>query len=612
MKIFFTEKLHTSTVAPGSYAPEQFFTCFGPHAHRPHFSSFATSERLNLNVHKTTSAITPGPGAYTFDTCHQHESTPSNVFASKISRFAPSAPGSTAFRASSIQDNPGPGTYLHSDPSSPSSNQREHQRPHNFAHLVKPSVPAIPQRQQSYGYVLVGADLQRQDLPNLMYSGVGQDTVGPAAYNSHTSMWNDKKSCASSLKSTTKRDVWEENNKLIELPGPGHYDTETTPTFWVSDGQRPRIGARRSRQQRARHSARILSKVPILTQNKPVGGSDLDREQDIQLKEERIERCRQEKSRIVGFRSKTKAFGSTTGRTDVMSHISTPFRNPTNASTPGPGMYIADRTYGSSDQLGRNTSGASILHHRPDGMGFSCATERPCLAYMKTLAAPGPGTYKCETPRSLNQTVKLKLGIGRNGVFGTTSERKIWGEEACTPGPGAYSEFGSFDTKHYLNSAAFKSASVRFTKNASLLAPPHIHCVGDHVSPAVGQYNVSTNLFNVTLNRPDKVDVTSLQTPRAPFLSTQRRSVYETKYASNSPGPGAYLDICDKDGMMFTRSRNACFTLGNEARFRIKPSVPAIVGPGTYSIAGTVGTKSFNVTMSQKDQFPKVPNRRIV
>ncbi|KAL7993117.1 hypothetical protein Plhal703r1_c80g0173631 [Plasmopara halstedii] len=137
-------------------------------------------------------------------------------------------------------------------------------------------------------------------------------------------------------------------------------------------------------------------------------------------------------------------------------------------------------------------------------MGFSCATERPCLAYMKTLAAPGPGTYKCETPRSLNQTVKLKLGIGRNGVFGTTSERKIWGEEACTPGPGAYSEFGSFDTKHYLNSAAFKSASVRFYKECIASCPPHIHCVGDHVSPAVGQYNVSTNLFNVTLNRPDK------------------------------------------------------------------------------------------------------------
>ncbi|KAL7993116.1 hypothetical protein Plhal703r1_c80g0173621 [Plasmopara halstedii] len=40
--------------------------------------------------------------------------------------------------------------------------------------------------------------------------------------------------------------------------------------------------------------------------------------------------------------------------------------------------------------------------------------------------------------------------------------------------------------------------------------------------------------------------------------------------------------------------------IGKRSSFRIKPSVPAIVGPGTYSIAGTVGTKSFNVTMSQK------------
>ncbi|KAG7391556.1 putative palmitoyltransferase zdhhc4 [Phytophthora pseudosyringae] len=619
-----------ATVAPGSYATEQVITSFGVRAGRPLFSSFATSEKRNLNENKTTSAITPGPGAYIDEARHQHGLPPSNVFATKISRFAPSAPGSTIFRASSVQDNPGPGSYLRPASSPPSNNQREHQGPHKFAHLVKPSVPAIPQRQQCYGYVQVGVELQRQSPPEEIYSGVGQDTVGPAAYSRHNPIWNEKKNVAPSLKSTAKRDVWEENKRLTTLPGPGQYNTNSVPEITVAtapksptstpEGQRPRIGARRSQHRGARQSAVFASRVPILPTPKPVGVYDPEREQELFAKEERAERYRQDQNKVGGYGAKTEAFGSTTARTEVTSQISTPFSHPSYMTTPGPGRYGAAATNAALKRQERKfTGGGSIPHHRTDGIGFSCATERPCLAPTKTPAAPGPGTYKSETPRSLNQTVKGKLCIGRNGVFGTTSERQVWGDldaEEFTPGPGAYSDSGSFNATQYLNSAAFKSGSTRFAKNTPPHAPPHVHCVGDQVTPAVGQYNVSKGFSAVASSAPGPLeggvsapDTAGLLSPRVPFLSTQERSVFNTKDVCDLPGPGAYKDSADDAGAGYTRSKDVRLTVGNEARFRVKPTVPVAVGPGAYSIPGTVGTKSFNVTMARKNQSKSGPTR---
>ncbi|KAE9010179.1 hypothetical protein PF005_g11425 [Phytophthora fragariae] len=621
-----------ASVAPGSYATEQVITSFGVRASRPLFSSFATSEKRNLNENKATSAITPGPGAYIDESRHQHGQPPSNVFATKISRFAPSAPGSTIFRASSVQDNPGPGSYLRPASSPPSNNQREHQGPHKFAHLVKPSVPAIPRRQQSYGYVQVGLELQRQSPPDEIYSGIGQDTVGPAAYSRHNPIWNEKKNVAPSLKSTAKREVWEENKRLTSLPGPGQYNTipesetlvATAPPpakshTLIPEAQRPRIGARRTQHRGARQSAVFASKVPILPTTKPVGVYDADREQELFAREERAERYRQDQNKF-SFGLKTEAFGSTTGRTELTSQVTAPFSHPTYITTPGPGKYGSASRYAGSKQLGRKTSGASIPHYRADGVGFSCATERPCLAPTKAPPAPGPGAYKSETPRSMNHSVRGKLCIGRNGVFGTTSERQVWGElermdvEEYTPGPGAYSEAGSFNSTQYLNSAPFKSSSNRFAKNAPPHAPPHVHCVGDQVTPAVGQYNVSKGFSAVASSAPTAVegvyasDATSLLSPRITFLSTQERSVFDTKDECDLPGPGAYEETADDVGAVYTRSKDVRLTFGNEARFRVKPTVPEAVGPGAYAIPGTVGTKSFNVTM-RKDKGKSAPSR---
>jgi hypothetical protein len=213
--------------------------------------------------------------------------------------------------------------------------------------------------------------------------------------------------------------------------------------------------------------------------------------------------------------------------------------------------------------------------------------------------------------------VKGKLCIGRNGVFGSTSERQIWGElermdvEEYTPGPGAYAETGSFNTTQYLNSAAFKSGSTRFAKNAPPHAPPHVHCVGDQATPAVGQYNVSKGFSAVASSAPilAEGEAAGLLSPRIPFLSTQERSVFDTKDVCDLPGPGAYKDNTEDSNAAYTRSRDVRLTVGNETRFRVKPTVGEAVGPGAYSIPGTVGTKSFNVTMARKDKGSRNPPR---
>lgn len=541
----------------------------------------------------------------------------------QAARFAPSAPGSTIFLASSVQDNPGPGSYLSSSlsTSAPNSNQLHEldgRAVNRFAHFVKPSAPAIPKKEQSYGYVQVGPDLKLQQQPAEIYSGIGQDTVGPAAYNSHHEIWNEKKNVAPSLRSTVKREVWEENAPHSSVPGPGHYydqsaRTDVAPT---SKGGGLRGGGKKS-VKHERQSAVFASKVPILPGAKPTSHYDLERDLEINAKEARL-RYQLERQKTNVMKAKIEAFGSTTGRVELSSQLGAPFSNPTFTLTPGPGMY-SDRTPTMRGQKKHCTPSSSSLsggtRHNDEDVGFSSATERYCLSKPRNTAPPGPGAYRSETPRSLDHTVKSKLNVGRNGVFGTTSERRVWEQlerleaDEVTPGPGAYENPAETTAGHFplaANTAAFKSNSLRFTKRANPHAPPHVHCVGDYVVPAVGQYDIAQSLAlgGASASRPVGSPPVSARGggggvgAGASFLSKSERAVFDTKNSCDLPGPGAYTEDSPRATIRTTRSNETRPSIGNEERFRVKPTVPASVGPGAYSIPGTVGSKSFNVTMA--------------
>lgn len=509
-----------------------------------------------------------------------------------------------------------------------------------FAHFVKPSPPAIPKKEQSYGYIQVGSDLRAQPQPANIYSGLGQDTVGPAAYNSHHPIWNERKNVAPSLRSTVKREVWEENASHSSVPGPGHYyeDSVASATGPGSESAAAaRKGGLRGRKKHGNHerqSAVFASKVPILPDPKPRTQYDSELAMEINAKESRL-RYQLERQKTNILKAKIEAFGSTTGRVELSSQLNAPFSNPSFTMTPGPGMY-SDRTHGGL--RGPKKHRPPAASNREESMGFSSATERYCLSKSKKPAAPGPGTYKSETPRSLDHAVKSKSAIGRNGIFGSTSERHVWEQlsriEAAddfTPGPGAYEkpvETHAGHFPHAANSATFKSNSLRFSKQNNPHAPPHVHCVGNHVAPAVGQYDISASLdVGGSGSSPGKPGCTSPPTSArggAVFLSKCERAVFDTKDVRDLPGPGAY--DADEDNLRtgnggtlngmssstakqtMTRFHEIRSSIGNEERFRIKPTVPENVGPGAYSIPGTVGSKSFNVTM-KASSVQAVPQR---
>ncbi|GLE01281.1 hypothetical protein PINS_up010111 [Pythium insidiosum] len=607
-----------ATVGPGAYAPEQTVTSFRVEP-RPLHSGFATSEKRDLNANKTTSAITPGPGAYVGADGHKSPAPPlSNVFATKISRFAPSAPGSTIYRPSSIQDNPGPGAYLVGSPDASShrggnNNQLEDARPTAaIVPLLRPSVPTIPKKEQSYGYVPnEHGELTLQQQPAAIYSGIGQDTVGPAAYNAHAQIWNDKKNVAPSLKSTVKREVWQENTPRRELPGPGQYDSGDATASFPAHAR----GASKLRQ-----SAVFASKVPILPDAKPVAQHDAERELELLAKEQRAQLHRSAAAAAAQKAVKVEAFGSTSQRTDLLSQLSAPFSSPTFLATPGPGKYT-QRTAAHSLHISR--ASRSRAFREQQHIGFASATQRHCLSKPKPSSSPGPGAYRSETPRTVERAVKGRQTVGRFGVFGSNAERRVWETlerlepDEVTPGPGAYDKPVDTHGGHFpllVSSAAFKSSSSRFAKRANPHAPPHVHCVGNDATPAVGDYDI-TRVHAIAATLVDATaataaagagaatDSSGLVSPRAPFLSTVDRRVFDAKESRLVPGPGQYAVEPPGDGGRsppLTRMHEVRATLGNEERFRVKPTVPEHVGPGSYAIPGTVGTRSFNVTMVAK------------
>ena len=91
----------------------------GPDAYEPHFARpkstppyvafHTTSNRSDITTSVSGAGV--APGSYTLKSSVRVEvgKDKSNSFRSKSSRFAPTAPGSSVYRPSTILENPGPG-----------------------------------------------------------------------------------------------------------------------------------------------------------------------------------------------------------------------------------------------------------------------------------------------------------------------------------------------------------------------------------------------------------------------------------------------------------------------------------------------------------------------
>lgn len=99
-------------IAPGTYDPKlggPVATSIGREASAP-FNSVKerdAQERVNEN---------PGPGSYTanytVNETRVSSANPNNSFKTRVARFAPTAPGSTAYKTATSFFNPGPGSYF--------------------------------------------------------------------------------------------------------------------------------------------------------------------------------------------------------------------------------------------------------------------------------------------------------------------------------------------------------------------------------------------------------------------------------------------------------------------------------------------------------------------
>ncbi|RHY08634.1 hypothetical protein DYB25_000863 [Aphanomyces astaci] len=459
---------------------------------------------------------------------------------------------------------------------------------HQFSNLIKQGVPTIPRKDQSYGYSTNGeGDLHRHSAPASTYSGLGQDTVGPACYNVRREPGGDITSTVASLKSTTKREVWDELSPRLHIPGPGHYNPKVHPTITFDKADKP--------------SAVFASKVPILPEPRRIQQDD---EKALLLALHQQTHVQKPKFRGV----KTEQFGSTSGRTDIASNIYTPYVTPTCNETPGPGTYVDKK---------KNRYTIDRMHTRPtlrdDGVGFQAVSERPCLAKTRVANPMGPGAY---TPTGHDQTLEKKVrqrqGIGRMGQFGSTTERFLWNmtpesmePDEQTPGPGTYEQPlqnpaapppARGRRPRVYTSSAFRSTTGRFPKGNNNHVP-EFHIVGACSAPAVGEYD---------LINPPQHKVATNPHLTIPFLSQGHRSeVGQDTMYMKVPGPGQYEVTSPRDlavgAQSRTRTNGVRSTLASKPRFDKNPSKPhQLLGPGSYAIPSTIGTKSFNVTMKPK------------
>ena len=148
----------------------------------------------------------PGPGTYAAEKVKMvvtSQDKETNAFTTKIERFCPTYAGSTVFKPPTYIQNPGPGTHFSSlkfmgHPASTDEKRRVYgSRVHSDILVVPKPVPVgIPARK-------IAANA---------YSGLGQDTVGPALYNPNQDAQRAAARDSDFATSKTKRKIFEPVN----------------------------------------------------------------------------------------------------------------------------------------------------------------------------------------------------------------------------------------------------------------------------------------------------------------------------------------------------------------------------------------------------------------
>jgi hypothetical protein len=609
-----------------------------PRSTPPYVAFHTTSNRSDITaVSQSGASVAPGAYEVRRNLAVQKGADKSNSFRTKISRFAPTAPGSV-FLPSTIIENPGPANYTlngfadeqkRSNLTTKAAKQTSaipHPAVSEVFNSQQKSAPSVPRPSQAFGYERDDQGrLVLQEAPEETYSGVKSDTIGPAKYFTGEAL--SKSSSGGVIGfglSKTRRKVFEAVGS--EQVGPGRY----TPSL------------RRLNIANAEGTAAFLSKVPMAHEdrvnNDPKNNGNVGPgayEADVDGNWQRAAKP----SKVQRFLSKDKKGG---WDRDIQS----PFMDAKNTN-PGPGTYGEKRTSFSYRPRKKLTT---------EKIGFDSSEKRPCLKHdseggttVITEHAKGMGEESTtilandsEEGHDINTIagrIKANLNVGATGAFGATDQRFRGGpfdpsKQSQTPGPGAYNpvvglkgDGAQADAEEEFiltgakSSSSFRSKTVRFGTNGK-------GSVSNQPTPDAGAYyNPEKWVKEPAEGRSTQAQNLSFATSNKRFGNKHEQAMIWGTPIGKVPGPGRYAPertvsvnemrrkqqhrrnprvrrASDPFSHIHFggRKKKLSMTIGLEPRFGAKTAMRGkqgqrgSLGPGAYNTMGSMVKKSFNVT----------------
>jgi hypothetical protein len=305
----------------------------------------------------------PGPGFYRAEESENSKNrtgsaNPNNSFCNKVSRFAPSAPGSTVFKTATSFFNPGPGTYYNKiqwnkKPALMETKEKYQKSTHkdqvNPPKGIPPSIPI------------------KKVAPN-SHTGRGNDRPGPANYTPNVDQIKNKTRYTDFSKAAKVKGTFE--GKPADDPGPGMYDAYQE------------IAAKTSASFNASGcSPMFLSKVPNCKDTKDDNGIPGPGSYGKKKKKAIHQRSNSYRTEPngAGFNTSTKREGFWDNKLEA------PFTKGSNlVEGPGPDKYHGGKAKKNADKF------SDVKSERP---GFHSTETRGCMKASGKAQSPGPGQY---------------------------------------------------------------------------------------------------------------------------------------------------------------------------------------------------------------------------
>lgn len=225
------------TVAPGTYSNTHNGPTKVPTESAVPF--YSMQERV-LNPDSSTKALTPGPGSYISQKemrGSRNDNTDGPPLAatsmrSQSNRMGPTSPGSSVYLPSSIEKNPGPGTYDNASAWTPRIRKALRGKTKPVLEALEKTKSSIPATRRRPGQAPESTMEAEEDLTAIRHTGDGNDKVGPGEYEPDIEQYITRNSIKQTAigASRLKRELWEPSVAIHSsqpakgIPGPGSYE----------------------------------------------------------------------------------------------------------------------------------------------------------------------------------------------------------------------------------------------------------------------------------------------------------------------------------------------------------------------------------------------------